>query len=241
MRRFATCAFIAALLLGVGVQQVQAQQMQAKVGPRLGFDRYGFRYFAGADARITVPGLTFGSKQLPILVNPFFSYYFSVAGPGGVFEAALNPLCNNCIESSGSLSRFGANALVNVSEWRTEESEGFPFDLYLGAGLTLSRVSYDQRISVEGGVLGQEGAIKYEGSDLVPGLNLIANATFSSSLFVTPFVQARITLAPRASVDLQKRVIEETVILEDYPASQEYKSWSGTTFFALSVGLLLGL
>ena len=41
----------------------------------------------------------------------------------------------DCIESSGSLSRFGANALVNLSEWGTDEEEGFPSDVYLGAGL----------------------------------------------------------------------------------------------------------
>ena len=90
--------------------------------------------------RTTVPGLTLGSRQLPILVNPFASYHFSVAGPGGAFRAALNRLCDDCIESSGSLSRFGANALVNLSEWGTDEEEGFPSDVYLGAGLALTSV-----------------------------------------------------------------------------------------------------
>jgi len=241
MRRPCTCVLVGILLLGFSKTPVQAQQVQAEVGPRVGLDRYGFRYFAGADVRTTVPGLTLGSRQLPILVNPFVSYHFSVAGPGGAFRAALNRLCDDCVESSGSLSRFGANALVNLSEWGTDEEEGFPSDVYLGAGLALSRLSYERRITVESGPLGDGGSIRYEGSDLVPGLNLVANATFSGSSFATPFVQARITLAPRASVNLQKSVIEESAVLENYPESQEYKTWEGTSFLAISAGVLFGL
>lgn len=241
VRRSCICILVGILLLGFSSTSVQAQQVKAEVGPRVGLDRYGLRYFAGAEGQVSLPSLALGSQQLPVVVNPFFSYHFSVGGPDDAVLSVVDNLSPGfTLESEGSLSRFGVNALVNMSEWGTGESEGSPFDVYVGVGVALSRVSYEQRITVDE-ELGDSGALRYEGSDLVPGLNLITNATFSGNSLGTPFIRARITLAPRATVDLQKSVEEESVLLGEYPESQEYKSWDGTTFFALSVGFLFGV
>lgn len=238
------CTLIGLLLIGLsagfGSGTVQAQSTQVKVGPRLGLDRYGLRYFAGADAHVRISSLTLGSRQVPIVVNPFASYYFSVGGPEDLLLSALGNLSpGGTLESNGSLFQAGANALVNVSKLGAGEAEDTSFDVYIGAGLALSRISYEQKIAVRESLTGEEGSVSYEASDLVPGVNLVTSATFSGSSLGTPFVQARVTLAPRVSTNLQKS--GGSALLEDYPESREYKSWGGTSFFALSVGLLLGL
>ena len=213
------CTLIGLLLIGLsagfGSGTVRAQSTQVKVGPRLGLDRYGLRYFAGADAHVRISSLTSGSRQVPIVVNPFASYYFSVGGPEDLLLSALGNLSpGGTLESSGSLFQAGANALVNVSKLGAGEAEDTSFDVYIGAGLALSRISYEQKIAVRESLTGEEGSVSYEASDLVPGVNLVTSATFSGSSLGTPFVQARVTLAPRVSTNLQKS--GGSALLEDY-------------------------
>jgi hypothetical protein len=234
MKNFLTHT-LALLFLLVGVQQAHAQQAQVKVGPRLGFDRYGFRYFAGVDARFTLPGLALGPQDVPLILNPTLNYYFSVGGPSvdiSTTEASL--------ESGGTLYQVGANVLVDPTELTA--GEGPPFGIYLGGGLALSRVSYEQTLTLSSGRFGGSGGtMTRKGSSLVPGLNLTGSATFPVNALVTPFAQFRITLAPRASVDLQKSVDGEAALFSRIPESLEYQSWGGTSFAALSIGILFGL
>lgn len=191
MRRFATCAFLAVLLLGVGMQQVQAQQVQAKVGPRIGVDRLGLRQFLSADVHIPVSGY-----KLPIVINPTIGYYFSTDVDLDIFDDIIESDFGNV----DSIYNFGINGLINTTDWRSGEGDNSFFDVHIGTGLMFSYVSYSVMV--------------YD-TEIIPSVNLIANAKFSGDSFVSPFLQVR------------------TTIDSNIPSP-------ATSFFALSFGILVG-
>lgn len=197
MRKFVSYAFVIVLFLGVGVQQGVAQQIQAEIGPRVGIDRLGIRQFLGVDVHTPIPG-----DELPIVINPTFGYYFSADTSIDVAEVGLRNV--------DSVYNFGANGLINVTEWRSDRENNPFFNAYVGAGIVFSRISYAVPSRSE------EGSIdNTENTEIVPSVNLIAGAKFSEDSFLSPFLQARTTIDSDISS----------------PA---------TSFFALSFGLLVG-
>jgi len=79
MKKLATFAFVVLLLSGFGIQvsgfgiqEARAQQIEAKVGPRIGIDRLGLRQLLGVDVHVPI-----SESKIPFVINPTFGYYLS--------------------------------------------------------------------------------------------------------------------------------------------------------------------
>lgn len=149
---------LAIVLLLFGVTDSQAQ---FRLGIQGGYNLDTFSDQGIADGSYHLGGQArFGLEGLPIIINPNGDYYFSSLDGVDVFQ--LN---------ADVLIPFGVDNTTFVP--------------YAGAGLGMTRVTYDSDLPIIGDML--------DSQETNFGLNLIGGASFGHGP-VYPFVQARVTL-----------------------------------------------
>lgn len=154
---------ILCLLLAIGLVRAMPADGQISLGARAGYNLDAFSDNGAEEGAFMLGGeARLGLQELPIVLNPGVDYY-------------LNGVDNT------SVMQFDANVLYPISH------NNVNFVPYVGAGLAVTRVTFDPNTGLIGSLLVDKS------SETDVGANVIGGATFGLGA-IRPFAQARITI-----------------------------------------------
>lgn len=157
------CFRILPLILIIGLLPAALAKGQIQLGVRGGYNLDAFSDSGAEDGAFTLGGeARLGLNGLPIVLNPGADYYF------------------NGIDNT-TVWQFDANVLYPISH------NNMTFTPYVGAGLGVTRVSFDPDTGLFGRLIND----KSSESDI--GLNVLGGATFGFGA-IRPFAEAQITM-----------------------------------------------
>lgn len=149
-------------LFAFGLMWATPAAGQIRLGPRVGYNLDAFTDSGAEEGAFTLGGeVRFPLRGIPIILNPGADYYFNGLDDTNVWQ-------------------FDANVLYPISH------ENMVFTPYVGAGLAMTRVSFDPDTGLLGRLIGEDNETDF-------GLNLLGGATFGFGT-LRPFAQAQITL-----------------------------------------------
>lgn len=151
------------LLLTIGLVRAMPADGQISLGARAGYNLDAFSDSGAKEGAFTIGGeARLGLQGLPIVLNPGVDFYLNGVDNTGVMQ-------------------FDANVLYPISH------NNVNFTPYVGAGLAVTRVTFDPNTGLIGNLFGDQT------SETDIGANVLGGATFGLGA-IRPFVQARITM-----------------------------------------------